>query len=240
MNEETFGSRIAISIHGQFSVGHSRAISPSSPRKTRFFFRSLSPVSRETPRQNRVRRNYPPSLPVSQRVTTFLFSFTSLSLSLAVIEVSCQNWRSARPDSNFLFLDRRQRETAHEILRGAKIYGRTRSSPFDQDPRKSPVPVPRGKMDRELGAMQRYIVSISSSRRPFGPSRSISLRVISIPYLVLLPRALLAPIRSYLMYDAPLRRRTFRSRRSFGIRRWPLATFVADLASSWDLAWEEI
>lgn len=45
-----------------------------------FFFRSLSPISRETPRQNRVRRNYPPSLPASQRATTFLFSFSSLSL----------------------------------------------------------------------------------------------------------------------------------------------------------------
>lgn len=76
---------------------------------------SFASILREIPRQDRVRRNYPPS-PVSAPIfLLFLALSFALFLSfLAAIEVSCRTGREKCPDSNSLFLarprDRRQRE----------------------------------------------------------------------------------------------------------------------------------
>lgn len=159
--------------------------------------------------------------------------FLSLSLLFChAVEVSCRSGHVARPDSNSLFraqrrwADRRQRETAHEILRDTEIYARARSSSFDQGPRKSPVPVPRGEMDRERGrcnviSFQYPLSADRTSARIFAPS--LAPRAISIPYLLALFR--FSTIRSYLMYDTPLRRRPngTNARLVFGTDHSPLS-----------------
>lgn len=85
----------------------------------------------------------------------------------------------------------------------------------------------------------RYPLSVDRSDR--SDLRALS-RFASFPFLISSSSPSRSPRQSghTLCMTRPLRRRTFCSRRSFGIRRWPLATFVADLASSWDFAWEEI
>lgn len=104
--------------------------------------------------------------------------------------------------------DRRQRETAHEILRDTEIYARARSSSFDQDPRKSPVPSPKGQdgpRTRRCNVISfRYPLSTDRTST-LGSSHLPSLSgAISIPYLALFR---FSTARSYLMYDTPLRRR---------------------------------
>lgn len=95
------------------------------------------------------------------------------------------------PDSNSLFLARPRRSLDKE-KRLMKYYA-TREcmpahallSPFDQYPRKSPVPLPGGKMDRDPDDATLYRFDILSfAGHPLGPSRPAdpSRRVVSIPY----------------------------------------------------------
>lgn len=195
VNEETFDADHDFHPRPDSSVDHLSDFSLAAAKNPKFLFPlsfslsfPLSLISRETPRQDRVRRNYPPSPLRFATCNNFSFSFSSLLPRS--IEV-CQTGRVARVRTAILYssiVDKEKRLMKYYATR-KYMAAHAALSPFDQDPRKSPVPVPRGKMDRELGAMQRYIVSISSLF-PLGPSssRPISLHVISIPYLVLLPR----------------------------------------------------
>lgn len=160
-------------------------------------------------------RSCPLQLPALQLQLSFSFSpFLPLSRCRAKVQKQFPIPRAT---------DRRQRETAHEILRDTEIYARARSSSFDQDPRKSPVPVPRGKMDHELDAtLYRFNILFPPTGPPLGSSHLPSLRAISIPYLALFR---FFTVRSYLMYDTPLRRRPNRTntRLVFGTDHSPLS-----------------
>lgn len=153
-----------------------------------------------------------------------LFLFLSFP---AAIEVSCRSGHVARPDSNSLF---RAQPIVDKEKRFMKYYATRKYMPAH-----AALPLIRTRENRPFhsqgarwtasSAVQRYIVSISSFRRPdlrsdlrtFPP-----LRAISIPYLALFR---FSTARSYLMYDTPLRRRPnwTNTRLVFGTDHSPLS-----------------
>lgn len=207
----------------------------SPPRKTKISFPVLLlSVSRETLRRDRARCNYPPS-PASCSPSSSLF----LSFP-AAIEVSCRSGHVARPDSNSLF---RAQPIVDKEKRLMKYYATRKYMPAH-----AALPLIRTRENRPFesqgarwtansardATLYRFNILFPPTGPPLGSSHLPSLRrAISIPYLV--PLSFLhGPVIPYVWHTASSS--SERDEHSFGIRHWPLATFVADLTLSWDLA----
>jgi len=215
--------RIAISIRALPSPARKGEDLSFSIPAFRFPRVLLAPVSRETPRRDRVRRNYPPSPSPGSTFPSLLLLSPPLArrcrARLAATGVSAQQFPIPRARPPIVETKRkrlmkyyatRQCMPAHAALPLIRTR-ENRPFPGGQD-----GPRARADSQRRCNVTSiRYPLSERIPRRPppSSPLLPLPIRVLSIPYLVPLPAA----VRSYLMYGTPLHRANVR--RSFGIRR---------------------
>lgn len=153
-------------------------------------------------------------------------SILFLSFS-AAIEVSCRSGHVARPDSNSLF---RAQPIVDKEKRLMKYYATRKYMPAH-----AALPLIRTRENRPFqsqgarwtanagdATLYRFNILFPPTGPPHGSSHLPSLRAISIPYLALFR---FSTIRSYLMYDTPLRRRPngTNARLVFGTDHSPLS-----------------
>ena len=179
-------------------------------------------------------RSCPSQLSPFTRFTAPLF-ILFLSFSTA-IEVSCWSGHVVRSDSNSLFLVRgwssTKRNGSWNITRHGNICPRTQLFLWS-GPEKIACSSPKGQdgpRTRRCNVISfRYPLSTDRTRI-FAPSLAPRhFHPLSRPLSFLY-----GPVIPYVWHTVSSSSK--RDECSFGIRHWPLATFLADLALSWDLA----